>query len=68
MLYGRPPFHHILKPLPKMQAIIDPKVVIEFPSLKDKWEKSGHRCSALEHILTAACPRCSSLSASATRK
>jgi hypothetical protein len=43
MLYGRPPFHHITKPLPKMQAIIDPKVAIEFPSLKEKWEKSGHR-------------------------
>jgi hypothetical protein len=44
MLYGRPPFHHISKPLPKMQAIIDPKAVIEFPSLKEKWEKSGHKC------------------------
>ncbi len=42
MLYGRPPFHHITKPLPKMQAIIDPKVLVEFPSLKEKWEKSGH--------------------------
>ena len=41
MLYGRPPFHHIAKPLPKMQAIIDPKQTIEFPNLKDKWDKSG---------------------------
>ena len=42
MLYGRPPFHHITKPLPKMQAIIDPKVLVQFPSLKEKWEKSEH--------------------------
>ncbi len=56
MLYGRPPFHHITKPLPKMQAIIDAKVVIEFPSLKEKWEKSGHRCATAPafHVLAAA--------------
>jgi hypothetical protein len=57
MLYGRPPFHHITKPLPKMQAIIDAKVIIEFPSLKEKWEKSGHRYVNTHPTLTPSTPR-----------
>ena len=36
MVYGRTPFQHITNHLQKLQCIMDPSHVIEFPDINDK--------------------------------
>jgi hypothetical protein len=56
VLYGRPCFHHVTKPLPKMQAIIDLKVLVEFPFFKQKWDKSEHTYAITPLPISPASP------------